>query len=150
MASEILAAALPSHLIFYRTPITSPEPETITQEPPPFRRAASSAAADIDAASAPLQQVQKPQLATIFGSVSTTDIVTSIKAILAETDAGSKVVIGAEDVTILEENGEDKGVEGERLKALGDFRVEIRVKGGEPVERTVSVRAQEENSESAI
>ena len=66
---------------------------------------------------------------------------------MAETKDGARVVIGAEDVTILREDGEEarhqeRGIEGDRIKALGDFRVEARVKGGDPVVRTVSVRAQ--------
>ena len=61
------------------------------------------------------------------------------------TGEGERVVIGAEDITIIrDEDGdsgtEDRGIEGDRLKALGDFRVEVRVKGGEPVGRTVSIQ----------
>ena len=67
----------------------------------------------------------------------------SMKAVLAQAEEGARVVIGAEDITILEEEGEEWGVEGDRLKALGDFKVEVRVKGGDPVERIVSVKAQE-------
>ena len=55
-------------------------------------------------------------------------------------------MIGAEDITIIQDKDdetghEDRGIEGDRLKALGDFRVEVRVKGGEPVVRIVSVQA---------
>lgn len=88
------------------------------------------------------------QIATIFGSVSTADMADSIKAVLAETNEGARVVIGAEDITIVQaeddESGyQDKGIEGDRLKALGDFQVELRVKGGEAVVRTVSVKPQD-------
>lgn len=80
--------------------------------------------------------------------MSTADIAVSIKAALDQTTQGARVVIGPEDITILaakeEQNGLlEKGIEGDRLKALGDFEVEARVKGGEAVMRTVSVRAQE-------
>lgn len=86
----------------------------------------------------------------IFGSVSTADIAESIKAVLAGTSEGARVVIGAEDIAIIQhesdESGhQDKGIERDRLKVLGDYQVEIRVKGGEPVTRTVSVKAQEIN-----
>jgi len=116
------------------------------------RRAATSAAAELDAASEPSSRPAKPQLATIFGSVSTADIAESIKAILAETEEGARVVIGAEDITILPDESEqseyqENGIEGDRLKALGDFQVEVRVKGVDPVVRTVSVRAQESEPE---
>jgi len=141
-----MEAALPSHIIFYRTPI--PEPESPAQESLSRpRRAASSAAAELDAASEPLKP-PKPQLTTIFGSVSTADIAESIKAVLAQTRQGARVVIGPEDITILADEDEqfglkERGIEGDRLKALRDFQVEARVKGGDPVVRTVSVRAQE-------
>ena len=82
----------------------------------------------------------------IFGSVSTGDIAESIKAVLGQTKEGARVVIGAEDISILkrdEETYEEKGIEGDRLKALGDFQIEVRVKGGDPVVRTISVKAQE-------
>lgn len=144
-----MEASIPSHLIFYRTPIVNPEPETPAKEAPiRTRRAASSAAAELEAASEPLPKPLKPQLTTIFGSVSTADIAESIKAVLAQTREGARVVLGPEDITILEtrledEGFEETGVEGNRLKALGDFQVEAQVKGGEAVVRTVSVRAQE-------
>ena len=80
--------------------------------------------------------------------MSTADIAESIKAVLASTTEGARVVIGAEDITIIHNEvndsaDQDKGIEGDRLKVLGDFQVEVRVKGGEPVIRTVSVKAQE-------
>lgn len=140
---------MPPSLIFYRTLISAPEPEVPIQKPPSrLRRATSSAAAELEAASEPLPKPPQPQLATIFGSVSTAEIAESIKAVLAETTEGARVVIGAEDITIVQdeenESGHhDKGIEGDRLKALGDFQVEVRVKGGEAVVRIVSVKAQE-------
>lgn len=146
-----MEAALPSHIIFYRSPITDPEPE-IPESPTP-RRAASPAAAVLDAASEPLKPSKAP-LATIYGSVSTADVVDSMKAILSQTEEGARVVLAAEDVKILapeDVEPQDMGIEGDRLKALGEFQVETRVKGGEAVVRTVSVRAQSEgNSPAAI
>lgn len=98
----------------------------------------------------PLQKSVQPQVVHIFGSVSTADIAESIKAVLAGTSEGARVVIGAEDIAIIQhesdESGhQDKGIERDRLKVLGDYQVEIRIKGGEPVIRTVSVKAQEIN-----
>ena len=143
-----MEAALPSHIIFYRSPITDAEPNT--SESPTPRRAASPAAAVLDAASEPL----KSSLATIYGSVSTADIVESMKALLSQTEEGARVVLAAEDVKILVPEGieaQDVGIEGDRVKALGEFQVEARVKGGEGVVRTVSVKAQtEENSPVTI
>ena len=70
-----------------------------------------------------------------------------MKAVLAQTQEGARVVLGPEEVTIVgrqmkDDGPEETGIEGDRLKALGDFQVEVRVKGGDAVVRTVSVRAQ--------
>ena len=146
-----METSLPPSLVFYKSPIIAPEPEAPIQERPErpsrSRRGTSSAAAELEAASEPLPNPARPQLTHIFGSVSTADIAESIKANLVGTREGARVVIGAEDITILQDEDdefghEDKGIEGDRLKALGNFRVKVRVKGGEPVVRTVSVQAQ--------
>ena len=76
----------------------------------------------------------------------------SIKALLVETIKESKVVIGAEDIRIVQDGDDEsrdrnRGIEGDRLKALGDFQIEVRVKGGEAVVRTVCVKAQEDSQE---
>lgn len=85
----------------------------------------------------------KPQTVAIYGSVSTADIAESIKAILAESEEGARVVLSSEDITIITEGGNVPGAEADRLKALGEFDVDIRVKGGEAVRRFISVLAQE-------
>lgn len=77
--------------------------------------------------------------ANIFGSVSTSDIASSIRAILAEDSEGSRLVLGPEDITFAVETEEK-----DRVKNLGTYEVHIRVKeGGEVVRRTVTVKAQE-------
>ncbi len=140
---EILAAALPKEMVFYRNPITYPEPEmSADQTLPQERRATSDAAAALAAASVPIPKVERPQLINIFGSVTTADMADAIKAILAEYEDGGRVVIGAEDISIVGAVP-GSGIEGDRLKALGHFMIDIRVKGGEAVRRIVSVRAQE-------
>ena len=82
-------------------------------------------------------------MVAIYGSVSTADIVESVKAVLAETEEGARVVLSAEDITIVTDEGPAPGAEADRLKALGEFEVDIRVKGGELVRRFISVKAQE-------
>ena len=133
---------MPSHLEFYRSPIVNPEPESPQDQPPtrPSRRqAASAAAAELAAVE---DSLPKPQAAPIYGSVSTADIAESIKAILAESEEGARVVLSAEDITIVTEGGPVPGAEADRLKALGEFEVDIRVKGGKAVRRFISVKAQ--------
>ena len=87
-------------------------------------------------------------MVTIFGAVSTVDVADSIKALLAKSEEATRIALGPEDLKFVQEQSSDSddqvdGIEGERLKALGDFEVVIKVKGGSPVTRTVSVRPQE-------
>ncbi len=94
----------------------------------------------MDAAMAPVLPVPKP--IAIFGSVSNADIAEAVQALLNETKEGARVVIGADDVKIIRNEGEE-AAEADRLKALGEHQVEIHVKGGGTVMRTVSIKAQE-------
>jgi hypothetical protein len=79
--------------------------------------------------------------------VSTADIAASIEAAIAQPTAfvGSeevgRVVLTAEDVRIIGEGEEGEGVEGDRIKRLGEFGVEIQVRGGEVIRRAVRVKA---------
>ncbi len=75
--------------------------------------------------------------------MSTADIVESIKAILLASEDGARVVLTPEDVKIKEKESQDLGIESDRLKALGEFEIEIRVKGVDPLRRRVVIRAQE-------
>ena len=85
----------------------------------------------------------EPEAVAIYGSVSTADIAESIKAILAESEEGVRVVLSAEDIRIITDEGPAPGAEADRIKALGDFDVDIQVKGGEAVRRFLIVKAQE-------
>jgi hypothetical protein len=75
----------------------------------------------------------------IYGSVSTSDIAANLKAILAEDEASSRVVLSAEDIQFVQET-DDK----DRVKHLGVFEIEIRVEGAtDSVRRTIKVNAQD-------
>ena len=62
---------------------------------------------------------------------------------LSASEEGARVVLAPEDIRIDELENEDLGVEIDRLKALGEYKIEIRVKGIDPIRRRVSIRAQE-------
>lgn len=148
MATDILSELLPSRLVFHRTAIVEKETEkqSLGTSQPRSRRATSQAAQETYAASEPVPLDQaassSPQLQTIFGSVSTADVADTVKALLAEDEDSRRVVIGPEDIKFVGEIS--NGVEGDRLKALGEFQLEIRVKGGEvALQRTVGVIAPE-------
>ena len=58
-------------------------------------------------------------------------------------EEAARVVLNAEDITIVRDEGEDSPGDVDRIKSLGDFAVDIRVKGGASVRRMVRVKAQE-------
>lgn len=80
---------------------------------------------------------------SIYGSVSTADIAEQVKAVLSETTGEERVVLGAEDITILNNDDEEVTEGVDRLKILGDFPVVIRVKNADAVRRTVRITARE-------
>ncbi|KAI4270411.1 MAG: hypothetical protein L6R38_007128 [Xanthoria sp. 2 TBL-2021] len=136
--SEIIEAQVPSDIIFYRVPIATPEPEPAPSEP-------VGNSINAIGGEAPLRKALElePSVTRIFGSVSTADIVESIKAVLWASEEGARVVLAPEDININEKESEDLGIEADRLKALGEYTIEIRVKGVDPLPRRVVIRAQE-------
>ena len=140
-----MEATIPNQILFYRVPISDPKPPSSSTGEQ--RKDASPAAAALAAASSPKSMVDVPtraELETIFGSVSTSDMAEAIKAVLAGDDESARVVIAAEDIKIIGDGGMTGAIEGDRLKALGEFEVEIRVKGGGVMRRVVCVKAQDE------
>ncbi|KAL8867161.1 MAG: hypothetical protein Q9174_005836 [Haloplaca sp. 1 TL-2023] len=141
-AVEIMETLVPAVVVFYRAPIAATE---LDPEPEPERPLGNSINA-IGGESSPKPASKprpKPITTKIFGSVSTTDMVDSIKAVLAEDEEGARVVLGAEDIVISETTDEARGVEEDRLKAMGDYKIEIRLKGVDPIQRVVSIKPQE-------
>ncbi|KAL8932591.1 MAG: hypothetical protein Q9216_006770 [Gyalolechia sp. 2 TL-2023] len=139
-ASELIETHVPREILFYRVPIANPKPEP--EQPEPLGNSINAIGGE-----APPQRAPEPTplVTRIFGSVSTADMVDSIKAVLAEDEEGARVVLGPEDIHIVEgKKNEGLDVEEDRLKALGDYKIEIRLKGVDPVRRIVSIRAQED------
>lgn len=70
--------------------------------------------------------------------MSTSDIAANLKAILAEDEDGSRVVISPEQISFVQETEEK-----DRVKQLGIFEIEIRLEGAaDSVRRTIQVNAQ--------
>jgi len=85
-----------------------------------------------------LEGAPKPSKTAIYGSVSTADIAASLKAILAEDEDGARVVLGPEEISFVETTEES-----DRVKHLGIFEIDIRLKGApDAVRRTIKVSAQ--------
>lgn len=131
-ATATIAKLLPKNIDFHRTPIAAPAP--------PQRRSPSLPATSVLSEAAGGSQPKDAETKkVIYGSVSTSDIASSIKAILTEDNDGSRILLGPEDITFAVET-EEKG----RVKHLGTFEVDIRVKGApNAVRRTITVKAQE-------
>lgn len=128
-------------MVFYRSPLSTPEPSKPARTSSP-RLYASSAAADLAAASEALATPAKPEPIGIYGSVTTADIAASVRAALSQTEEGARVVLSSEDFTFVREPGSDSAGEADRVKTLGNFQVDVQVKGGGTVRRVVTVEAQ--------
>ncbi|KAL8805824.1 MAG: hypothetical protein Q9182_001736 [Xanthomendoza sp. 2 TL-2023] len=135
---QIIEAHIPTALTFYRVPIAEPVPEPAPPEP--IGNSINAIGGETPVRSSP---TVKPSITRIFGSVTTADIAESMKAVLAESEDGARVVLAPEDIKIDETAGEDVGIEVDRLKALGNYKIEIRLKGVNPVRRLVSIKEQE-------
>ena len=129
---ELIDTFVPPTIDFARQPIEQEQTDT--------RRYGASDAADIlnmaMSASKP-----KPVENAIYGSVSTADVVATIKSALAHNDEAARVILNDTDVHFITGHEED---DTSRVKQLGTFKVEIRVPGAQdPLSRQVRVRAKE-------
>jgi ribosomal protein L9 len=132
---ELLTTFVPPTIDFVREAI---EQEKVDTKP----RYGASSAADILTAAA----MAKPKTLenAIYGSVSTSDVVATIKSALAHNDEAARVVLSENDVRFVEGHAEGDQT---RVKQLGKFKVEIQVPGAEaPITRTVRVRAKKSDS----
>jgi hypothetical protein len=130
---ELLTTFIPPTIDFARQPI---EEDKVQMKP----RYGVSDAADILSQVA-MANKHKPAANGIYGSVSTVDIVATIKSALAHNDEAARVILTENDVRFVEGH-----VEGDasRVKQLGTFKVEIMVPDADsPIIRTVRVRAKE-------
>ena len=68
-----------------------------------------------------------------------------MRAILAENDEAARVIFGEEDVRFLNvKDGDSVVAETDKVKSLGEYQVEIRIRGAEEtIKRTVRVLPQE-------
>jgi len=142
---QLLDIFVPQRLDFFRQPIPEepkePEAPVEEQDRVPTMR---GAAADLFAArmQQPVSEKSKaPQ--GIYGSVSTQDILAAVRAAMGGNDEAARAIVGEEAITFVE-SGTAELEESGRIKHVGEFTVEIKMKGAEePVRRLVKVHAQE-------
>jgi hypothetical protein len=131
---ELIDTFVPSTIDFTRQPIDHDEADTRSGS-------GASGAADILMAAS---MASKPKASpdAIYGSVSTADIVATIRAALAHNDEAARVILSESDVRFVTKNEED---DTSRVKQLGTFKVEILVPGAEdPLVRSIRVRAKKQ------
>ena len=130
---ELINAFIPPTLSFFRKAI-----EHDTTEPK--QRQGASSAADVLTAAA-MANRPEPMAGGIYGSVSTADVVATIKAALAHNDEAARVLLAESDVRFISGNADE---DSSRVKRLGDFKIEIQMPGSEaPLTRNIRIRAKE-------
>lgn len=125
-ATMTLSDLLPPALEFFRIPIRKPEDAPVVLSPSLSSKAAISGKS-------------RDTRTETRGAVSTQDIIASMKTILATNKKGSKISLHPEEIRFL-----DKSIEKGRVKYIGDFEIDIHLKGApQAIRRTVRVIAQE-------
>ncbi|KAJ8606113.1 hypothetical protein MRB53_041189 [Persea americana] len=116
-AFDFMSEKLPPALQFYRA--VNKEAHAEPQRP----QATSDANADPIIGPLPLEGL------SIYGSVSTADVAISLRAVLQELDPDGRIPLEDSDVRFVRpETGED---ETDRIKRLGEYDIEIKVRGHE-------------------
>ncbi|MCJ1307499.1 hypothetical protein MMC25_001145 [Agyrium rufum] len=135
---------------FYRTPIATPEPSKPERAPAQSSLRGSISPAMLEAErkaqGAPVieeETLSESEGAAIYGSVTTADITSNIKAVLAmnasEDEDVARIVLNTEDVIFVRAEKDMSG-QVDRVKALGEYEVEIKIKDAGAIRRTVRVR----------
>ena len=162
---QLLSILVPPRLDFYRQPIevapvAAPAPAPVPAsgaEAHTSRKArqpsASSAAADLLAArSMPSKPVavaaSASSIVAIYGSVSAADVAIAVKAVLAANDEAARIVFADEDVKFVNVTVDGQALaETDKIKHIGEFEAEIRIKGAEAaVKKIVRVLPQESST----
>lgn len=132
-ATEKISKLLPGNIDFFRTPINA------NTTPVQKRSPSLPASAQLSEAAGGNKQAPAEDSKAIYGSVSTSDIAASIRAMLTEDPDAARIVLGPEDISFAVATEES-----DRVKRLGTFEVDIKVKGSpKAVRRKITVNAQQ-------
>lgn len=139
-SSELVEIFVPPRLEFYRQPIVEekePEETTAEKKRPQFK----GAAGDLLAARASSAEAEKKKdkLQAIYGSVSIQDVLNAIRAMMANNDEAARVVLHENDIHFVG-LPEVEDAEAGKLKHIGEFTFEVRMKGSDKVvKKTVKI-----------
>ncbi|KAK5169392.1 uncharacterized protein LTR77_005367 [Saxophila tyrrhenica] len=154
---ELLEAFVRPRLEFYRQPIIEEkkEEEMVEEVPEPERKPQRSygGGAGAELLAARMGGVVQPRMEkgkgevvgpqAIYGSVSPLDVLQAVRAAMAENDEAKRVVLSEQDVQFVD-LPETEGETAKVVKHVGDFAVEINLKGADTtVRRVVRVIPQE-------
>ncbi|EME88689.1 uncharacterized protein MYCFIDRAFT_35247 [Pseudocercospora fijiensis CIRAD86] len=145
---ELLDIFVPHRIDFYREPIMEaekleePEAAAAAEKKEDKKQSASSAAADLLAArsSIPREKPKPKMTGAIYGSVSAHDILVAVRAAIATNDEAARVLIAEQDIHFMDPQAQSEN----KIKSIGDFTIELKIKGVEQgIRRTVRVVPQE-------
>ncbi|RDW94493.1 hypothetical protein BP5796_00256 [Coleophoma crateriformis] len=134
-STDILSNLLPPFIEFFRPLIAVPEaaPKRISPSIPTTSVVSSAASQG--------KPTVAPKLTTngsIYGSVSTADIAANMKAILGEHPEGARIVLSSEEISFVK-----KVEDNDRVKKVGVYEIEIKLKGStDVVRRSIKVSAE--------
>lgn len=131
-STAILSDLIPPCIDFFET--------AISIAPLPVKKVSPSLASSSSvSAAATKNSTGKPDKVLFYGSVSTADIASKMKTILAQDSEGKRVVFGPEDIKFVQEPEEK-----DRVKHLGIFEVDIQLKGApNAVRRSIKINSQD-------
>lgn len=138
-ATALMDILLPPEIVFYRTPIPSDEKD---DSEPAVNPSKDIHTPDSSATLEPSAR-ESPTVTPIYGSISVLDIRIAVQELLARDEDGKRIVPSVSIIHEKEKDGDDR-FNSSRIKALGSFPVNIRVKSGSPLRRTIVVKASEE------
>lgn len=138
-AFRLLDEVVPPTLDFYRTPIAAVE----TRREPEAKRTSQEEALQ---AAPPPKMTPRQSPDNIYGSVSADDVDLAIKALLQNQGMGGLVTLPEEDIRFVHIAGTE--TEAPRIKKLGEYEYEIRIRGHEDVIRR-AVRVLPDDIEEA-
>jgi len=130
-AFKALSDAIPPRLDFYRAVISAPEASTSPESERDEAKAAQASGNTVEG-----------KLATnIYGSVSAADVAGAVRAVLQQKDLAGRIVLEDSDIKFIRAGtGEDAA---DRVKQIGEYVVEVKVKGHEEaIRRKVRVLAE--------
>jgi hypothetical protein len=146
-SKELLEIFVGPRIEFYRQPIMEEKdaedakPEDKKAEP---QFEGSGPAAELAAARMPVtKKAAKTGPTPIYGSVSALDILQAVRATIARNDEAARVVLQEEDISFVD-LPEAEHSEAGKVKHIGDFTVEIKVRGSDDtIRRLVRIIPQE-------